>query len=1273
MSSKKRVVAEVKKKLNEKLLSVEEQASFLYKFIDDIISKPCSDAQLLISQSDNKSFLKNYSKANQELEGCLDTLFLIRTSLPTLDNDTCSSDEEDGEESVSDNLECSKGNGVPSEKSGSVTGSMSVDVKTQLEEGISVGSDHSLSYQSSFQQTQFNQLGGIGMIGSVSEVQKNVPSIKEESAKKDWFEVEHGGSQIIKGSCLDNYQSLHTVKPSGDGFQLNTASVQEIAKPPVMKRSSRFESNTSNLPTQQETCSAIVHSIKYEPDTISKLLQQSAMQPKIPNSTFTDGTVLKVLVTEVVSPSIFWIQPVSSSLASLMQRLSVAYGGGKGDSLTIPVIGMACCSCFTQDNCWYRTRIIDIYPSVNGSEVEVKVVYVDYGNCERLPLNRLRYLLPEFASLQAQAICSGLAKVKPPGVKSWSHEHTLFFVKLVVNQNLTATVSFRPGTLAPLVDLTYDLMANQASNSVFTDNDTSPTIKVNVAELMIKNGQAVPFSQITRPKKKISNSQPKVAFSVSQCQDIGSSPATPEDQLEVLSPITKAKMICSRLKKDNASVKDESIKLRSSSGVSICSSSKSLSVPRLDIGIKKAPKKEESVRKGRGRGRRKVLSYSKSISDGSSEDGIQIGISSRKNAPPRIPSFQKDFITQSETNVKDRPTVTSNQSLLPKTSPPSNKSATVPPAKTTKVVSEVPTSLAERKNKIEAGMCINIAVSDITSPTEFYSHIISSDAPKLDYLMDELNDYLNTSSSEEVDTNFDVGAICSAKYSEDERWCRVKILEMKKQKMEKSDQEEEMVFIHYVDFGNTEWVRRSEIRKLPSWFFDLPPQVIRCSLSHVYPKKRDAKEDSVTEDGWSREDIAQFGHLTGYLQRISAKCISTEETSNMVIHQVILKKVIDGVQSCINEQMVTLGHAESDMFEAQCDIPVVRIDHKDLKQECAPTTESPSSVQPVNSCIIAESVALDNWNPMMEDFISQRNAYNIDVDDPGIATVGYKSDVTNKVCRFYARGDLCFQGDNCQYLHSSEIKRETVDAYWNDNPLSLPDEGSCVAMQVKSYYSASHFWAQLPFGAKALQDVKVERHEHALEEEGETLESLVESINNIYGKSSHTTHTTDLLLKADGELVCCKYQADNKWYRARVTSTNAEENTVQVFYLDYGNSEVVPESLVRPMLPQFLHLPFQAVECFLYNVSINDGKTEEARKVMEELTVDKTLVALVKASMASRTLHVILIDTSKPGNDLYLHQELIDRGLATSQPYDQQQPIGKKSKQYDRYANCVPG
>ncbi|XP_033096650.1 uncharacterized protein LOC117100914 isoform X2 [Anneissia japonica] len=1257
MTSKKKLVAEGKQRLNEKLASVEEQAAYMHKFIDDIISKPTSDARHLITENDKKSFLRHYSETNQELERCLDKMYLIRASLPALlSNDSDCTDEEDSASEKSEQRLIDQSKPVvlkPNERMlGKGKISYSDDV-TSTERGISCPG--SIVHRES------------KILKGVSETKRH-PSIKDDQSSV----------LSLKDERFEDVQKCtgKAAVESSQYMQDTPAQVAENPKPLVLSSST----NTSNLfggSTQQQdrvdSCQSVtnssdfVHGMKYQPDAISRLLQQSAMQPRIPNTTFADDTVLDVLVTEVISPSIFWIQPVSSPLANLMHQISQAYSEGSGQMLTIPVIGMACCSCFTQDNCWYRARIIDIFPSGSRSEVEVKVVYVDYGNCERLPLSRLRYLLPELAVLPAQAVCAGLSRVKPPGIQTWTHEQTLFFVKLVVNQTLTAKVTVRSGTRAPLVDLTYNVMANQAGTMPFSEGETSPKIKVNVADLMIENKHAAPLIQNvpqTTVQQKSENPtyiEPPVSH-----DSLSSHSVTAHKEPVIQNPISRAKQICERLKQDkearvhdsneastliSTNVKDQISKLsRSSSGVSSatnlsCSkvspeinqashqkdlgssvgntratsnrpvigtknSNKVPNIPRMNIRINdEAITKVEvqSVKKGRGRGRGKHQRSTRSISDASSEDSIPGGLTAKRDNTPRTPSFQKDDVIEKrvvtkELNVKSTeiPSLPSSKS----SSSPSHESLTKPIV--VKPVNEL-TSLPERKLKFDANGCIDIAVSYVISPTEFYSHIISSDACKLDYLMNELNDHFATSSCKDSDDNFKVtvGSICSAKFSKDKLWYRVKVLETETA----TDSSVTFAHIHYVDFGNKEWIPLCDLRRLPSWFFDLPAQVIRCSLAHVSPKKRkkEVTEDALKEDVWSVADIEKFVELAGYLHRLTAKVITTDEKPNGQAYNMIVSSIINGKQTCINERLVTLGHADSEVFNAQFDGPVVKIDCSDIvdSPKTSSQTTSPKSLpsdthQETNdkNSISPDIVdALEKWNPMTEDYMSQRNSYSIDVDDPGVATVGYKTERVHKICSFYARGDICYQGDSCQNLHSRDLGSEKVDAYWTDNPISLPEEGSCVAMQVTAYHSACHFWAHLPYGAKPLEDVKVERSGNAVEDEGETLQSLVDSINHIYGKSSHT-HKTDLLLKAVGELVCAKHAEDNTWYRARVTSTNAEENTVEVFFLDYGNSEVVPESSLRPMLPQFLHLPFQAVECFLYNLEVKqfDGEIDEARR-----------------------------------------------------------------------------
>lgn len=58
-----------------------------------------------------------------------------------------------------------------------------------------------------------------------------------------------------------------------------------------------------------------------------------------------------------------------------------------------------------------------------------------------------------------------------------------------------------------------------------------------------------------------------------------------------------------------------------------------------------------------------------------------------------------------------------------------------------------------------------------------------------------------------------------------------------------------------------------------------------------------------------------------------------------------------------------------------------------------------------------------------------------------------------------------------------------------------------------------------------------------------------------------------------------KFQVDGAWYRAMVNELS--EDKVSVNFVDYGNSMKLDKNCLRPITPQLLTLPFQAIHCSL--------------------------------------------------------------------------------------------
>lgn len=79
--------------------------------------------------------------------------------------------------------------------------------------------------------------------------------------------------------------------------------------------------------------------------------------------------------------------------------------------------GMACLALFQQDGLWYRARVESL---LGNSQVEV--LYVDYGNKERVSVPALLKIPDKFMRLPSQAIQVSLADVAPTSGKGWPNE-----------------------------------------------------------------------------------------------------------------------------------------------------------------------------------------------------------------------------------------------------------------------------------------------------------------------------------------------------------------------------------------------------------------------------------------------------------------------------------------------------------------------------------------------------------------------------------------------------------------------------------------------------------------------------------------------------------------------------------------------------------------------------------------------------------------------------------------------------------------------------------
>lgn len=152
-----------------------------------------------------------------------------------------------------------------------------------------------------------------------------------------------------------------------------------------------------------------------------------------------------------------------------------------------------------------------------------------------------------------------------------------------------------------------------------------------------------------------------------------------------------------------------------------------------------------------------------------------------------------------------------------------------------------------------------------------------------------------------------------------------------------------------------------------------------------------------------------------------------------------------------------------------------------------------------------------------------------------------------------------------------------------------------------------------------------------------------------------------------GEFVSAKFSADGQWYRARVRANDRTAKMAEVMYVDYGNSEKVAWSSLRPLSQaQFgtQRLKAQALDASLSFVQLPTGADyfQDAIGFIAELTEGKRLVGSFdfvdsKEGVSYVTLYDAKSNGELPGLNDSINKEVVANGYGM---------VPKKLKAWER-------
>ncbi|XP_074448726.1 tudor domain-containing protein 1 [Larus michahellis] len=158
-----------------------------------------------------------------------------------------------------------------------------------------------------------------------------------------------------------------------------------------------------------------------------------------------------VVVCTLYSPGEFYCQISNNSellALNLLNKSLSEYCQKTPPNIIKPENGEPCCAFFSDDGNWYRALVQNV-----TSDGTVKVFFVDYGNVEEVPLDKIRQISSSFLKLPFQGIKCWLSGIKP-GNSKWIPEATARLRMYTAGIKLQARVTSlsRDGAGVELID-----------------------------------------------------------------------------------------------------------------------------------------------------------------------------------------------------------------------------------------------------------------------------------------------------------------------------------------------------------------------------------------------------------------------------------------------------------------------------------------------------------------------------------------------------------------------------------------------------------------------------------------------------------------------------------------------------------------------------------------------------------------------------------------------------------------------------------------------------
>ncbi|VCW50299.1 unnamed protein product [Gulo gulo] len=200
----------------------------------------------------------------------------------------------------------------------------------------------------------------------------------------------------------------------------------------------------------------------------------------------------------------------------------------------------------------------------------------------------------------------------------------------------------------------------------------------------------------------------------------------------------------------------------------------------------------------------------------------------------------------------------------------------------------------------------------------------------------------------------------------------------------------------------------------------------------------------------------------------------------------------------------------------------------------------------------------------------------------------------------------------------------------NKNTLKIGFPIKTVNMEIEAAYIAfvayvlnpSNFW------------VRTNEHQNELQD-------IMKNIN----KSYESCENDELILRnpEPGLFCCARYSRDRHFYRAVITEINGYK--INVYFLDYGNTDSIPFYDVKILLPEFCELPALAMCCSLAHLfPVEDLWVKAAIDYFKKIVLNKAILLQVTAKKDDK--YIVNIQSIEASENIDVVSLMLQAGYA---------------------------